>query len=540
MYIYNFFNKMMSLSIERNNILNFKSNINILINYINYKENKILAINQELSDTYNLLFNTLINDDKENIILLEQQIILLEQQKKSLTESNKLLLINSNKKIIELNILLENKIKIYTDNVQQIINKDINFNKQILHNIGIIVSNLTIKKIRYYETFPLEYLDLTTNPIINFSKSKSKYHSSYNISYKIIQNSNIINITSNNFNRTFNYFLQSLVINILLLNDNIFIGGGYVTNLFVKDIISYIDLDIYIDLNNYNLLITTFYDFIARDNKQLYNSFYLIVSELSKLILGEEIKLKDIYTYKNLTQNINTRCMKMVFEKYNDIELSLDINYISPHQYHLSDIKKNNYDFITNTLQLYISNNKLEIKISPDCLNEYSIQKLKIFNTLNYGIIGNIQKNNSSINDIKYRNNINISNISNIEKKIDHILNLCNEYIDDTTKIIHMIIQKQTFLCHNICTDDTGCDHYNCDICLQIKKKMYRRYKKFSIKYNIILETCNKKFCICNGIKELIELEKIKLNNDIDSDITLLKNNNKDYYSHYKHYPIIY
>jgi hypothetical protein len=262
-------------------------------------------------------------------------------------------------------------------------------------------------------------------------------------------------------------------------------------------------LNIYIDFELYDIILNRFYDFIDRHTKELYNIFYLLVSELSKFIFGVEIKLKNILTYNNLTQNINKKCIKLIFEKYENIELSFDISYEYPHNYHLSSKKSSNYEFIINTLQLQIINNKLELSMVSNCKNDYVEKKLQ------------------SINLLKY--NIN-----------QDLVCICNTFLDDTSKVIHMIIQKKTFFCHDICSNYTCKNHKTCLICMQIKKKMYERYKKFNSIYNIELDKCNKKYCIVNAILEFSNSNVINI--DTSNNFKIINREYNNICSNYKHY----
>jgi hypothetical protein len=425
----------------------------------------------------------------------------------SIKIENKSIIKNHDIKINELNIFLYKNISIYRNLVQIINNDEINFYNILLTDLNIHYNRL-IQIFRNYkeDIYPLEYLDLEKILIISFNRSFSNYK------YRFIKinNSQIIKIISNKFTRSFNYFLQTLIINILSINGNIFIRGGFLRDLFIKKNNFNIDLDIYIDYDFYDRILNIFYDFINRHSKQLYNIFYLLVSELSKFILGEEIKLKEIYTYNNLTQDTDKKCLKMVFEKYQNIEISLDINYNYPHQYHNSKKVISNFDFIMNALELFIDNNNVELRLTTSCMNEYTTKKLENINLID--------------ND-----NIDINIITNI-----------NSYIDYTTKVINMIIKKKTFLCHNICTDDTCCDYQNCKICENINKKIYRRYQKFNTIFEIELERCNKKYCILDSLLKYIELNNIELDNGIDNEKKIIKTyNNNMLYSRYTHYSLI-
>jgi hypothetical protein len=326
----------------------------------------------------------------------------------------------------------------------------------------------------YYSISHLKYLNLSAVPFIDYNDVKSII----DIKFTKHLNLDLIRIITNKLNRTCNYFLQSLVINILRLSKSIFIGGGFVRDLFVKsdEPISTIDIDIYIEKTSYIRLLEENY---IIDNKS-YNKFYIIVDTLSRLIFKKSCILDGLYSYKfDIKSELKSLCMIFKFQTF---VLKLDINPVQPRN---KVLNSPSFDFNINELGLRINetNNPptlevfnrgtqpIDLLVSPDILN-------KEFNFTSF-------------------NNI-IPIINSFLSKEDPILN------------INSILEKKAILCHYLCHSDSStpsnfCSKKDCSNCNLIIQKLYLRYIKFKDKFDIDLKPCGHTFCISNLLDEYIK-----------------------------------
>ncbi|MFM7980029.1 MAG: hypothetical protein ACKPKO_12005, partial [Candidatus Fonsibacter sp.] len=115
-----------------------------------------------------------------------------------------------------------------------------------------------------------------------------------------IKNSDLINTFNKHLSIKFNYFLKILIINLLYLNENVVIRGGFVRDLILKDSKDeIIDIDLYMPENLFNSYINTIY--CDSNTGETYNKFHYIINCLSRLILAESLKFKSICLYENIT-----------------------------------------------------------------------------------------------------------------------------------------------------------------------------------------------------------------------------------------------
>lgn len=320
--------------------------------------------------------------------------------------------------------------------------------------------------IKNYNIYPFTYLNTLMIPLITSKCNKFEF---YILLKEYVENIDFIETISRYYRKRFNYFLQSLIINLLYLDNNIVIRGGFVRDLILKDSKNnIIDIDMYMPENIFNSLLNTIY--IDSETLESYNTFHYILNSLSKLILGESIKLKSICLYNNIASILDKKCIKMIFEIENKI-ITFDINYNSKSQFCNSELKNMSIDFIMNSLELSFIDDKLKISLYSD--NEYITKKLKKFDDYDFDITNN---------------------------KL--ILNIINEMVDPVTKVINLILKRKTFLCHDICTDNINCDSISCERCYNIKRKMRNRYNKFKSSFEVDIERCSKKYCIYDALIE--------------------------------------
>lgn len=401
------------------------------------EKNKCIDIYIKSNNNYNLDIdknNNMISVLGKNLNILKKYIIELNNEKK----------------------LYNNDLTLITKDIKE---KNINYYSKILSFIDITY-HISIININY-EIYPFTYIDTSIIPVIKKNYCLNEKFSFIPFKYNKIENIDNIRIINNSYSRKFNYFLQVLIFNILKLD--VFIRGGFIRDLFSKKKnTNHIDIDIYTNKETFKKLIKKIY--VNNSTNEAYNIFHYIINTLSLLILAKPVKFKYISIYENVSYSTNIKCMKMLFE-INNINISFDINQYNYYQYCNSNLKFYNIDFLINGLVLSLKDNI--IKIDFVCYNNYITEFLKKYKIIN--------------------NNFNII--------LDLLPNI-NEMIDDTTKIIYMIINKKTPLCHHICTNDKKCSIKNCKRCYSIEQKMCYRYKKMSSNFELILERCNKKYCI--------------------------------------------